>query len=160
MSIVITGLVVLLCVGRIAAESGRGAVERSGMRWLEHGITYKGIAMLGIGMPVYVLVSNVLAGRVAMAGILGATFVVLGAPVFLAAFFWRVGYDHSGVYARSLWKGKRFVPWAEVTGVRFSNPMKQWIIQTKSQYTIRINELIPGATDLISRLEERGMRVG
>ena len=152
----ITALVVtalLLISGRSQSRSV------SGVHWLMYGAPLRIVGALGVAMPIYVIADNLNAARPLTALILGSVFTAIGVPIFLLAYFWRVGYDVNGIYCVSPWRKNRFVPWSLVSGVSFSKAMKQWMIRAAQFGTVRINVLVPGSAQLIDELARRGIKV-
>jgi len=156
-SIMVITFIVLACVGLIGLERLRKPVLKSEIQWIQYGLTFRAAGLLFLATPLYVVITSLLAGRRTQALILGSAFTLFGAPMFLLAFRWKVGYDANGIHCRSAWRRKRFIPWADVTGVRFVDSMKQWVIETRSQGTVRINEFVPGVQYLIAELKQRGI---
>ncbi len=109
-------------------------------------------------MPMYVVATSLQAGRPLQAVILGTTFLLMGAPVFLLAFFWKVGYDVDGIYCRSPWRRRRFIPWNDVERVRFSDLWKHWVVETRSSGSVTVPELAIGAKSAIEQWEENHIR--
>lgn len=155
--IIIVGLAALLCLALVILESKGSPTDAEGILWLQYGVSTKVIGIFAVGTTGYAVINSLLAGRPLQAAILGALIGLCGFPVFLTAFFWKVGFDHKGIYSQSPWRRNRFVPWSDVRRVRFSQNMKQWIIETRCQGNIRINELVPGASDIVSLFNQRGI---
>lgn len=158
LSMIIIAVVVLAWVAWATHEKQKEAVSAYGVRWLEYGLSLKAIGAFFAVMLVYAPTYELLHGRALPAIVIGSFTALLGVPIFLFAFFWRVGYDEHGIHTRSPWRRRRFVPWGDVVRFEFSSITKQWVIHTKSHGTIRINELVPGASHMISEIKQRGMR--
>jgi hypothetical protein len=157
---IIIALVVLAWVAWALYERQKRPATADGMSWLEYGFSLKAVGAFFAVMLFYAPTHELLYGRTLPAIVVGSFTVLLGGPIFLLAFFWRVGYDASGIHTRSPWRKSRFVPWTEVTCFRFSSMMKQWVVHTRSQGTIRINELVPGVRHMVSELKKRRIAAG
>lgn len=157
---VLIGLSVLVCVHLLVRNSLRRIQSKHGIRWLRHGTTARVCAGFGIATTVVIAIDGVRRGTALGGAVAALAFGTLTLPLFLLTFFWRVGYDLEGLYCVSPWRRNRFIPWSELTGVSFSSPRRQWILATRSQGIIRINEMIPGCGQLLSELEKRGIPIG
>jgi hypothetical protein len=156
-TIVIVGIVVLAWVAWATHDKQRQPTAVQGIRWFEYGLSLKAagafFALVLVSAPAFELLHE----RPARAIVIGMFTALIGGPIFLLAFFWKVGYDASGIYARSPWRARRFVPWSDVVCFGFSDIMKQWVINTRSQGNVRINELVPGVKFLVQELQQRGI---
>ena len=135
------------------------AQTMDGVQWLKYGKPLKAVGAFSVAVTVYVVADNLIAGRPLEALILGFLFAVMGVPICLLAYIWGVGYDANGIHCISPWRKNRFVPWSNVTGVSFSQIMKQWIVHTSQSGTIRVNILVPGSDQLIDELARRDVTV-
>jgi hypothetical protein len=158
--LLVTGIMVLIVSGLLQINARSQAQSANGVHWVKYGAALKAVGAVGIVMPFYVVTDCLIMGRPYTALILGFVFTMLGLPLFLLAYFWRVGYDAIGIHCISPWRKNRFVPWSNVTDVSFSQIMKQWIVHAGQLGTIRINILVPGSSQLIDVIERRGITVG
>jgi len=157
-NVIATGFIVLVCISAIVLESKRKPRAAGKILWLEHGLTYKAIGLIGPAVTAYIIANELSSGRPIKAVILGSVFAAMNVPIFLLAFFWRVGYDQSGLYCYSPWRATRKVAWDEIKAVRFSAPLKHWIILTNTKGSVRINQLIAGTEGLVEEIRSRGIR--
>jgi hypothetical protein len=153
------GLTVLMFSALLIISGRSQTRSANGVEWLTYGAQVKIVGALGLAMPIYVIADNLNAAKPVTAFILGFVFTALGIPMFLLAYFWRVGYDLKGIYCVSPWRRNRFVPWSNITDVSFSTAMKQWIVRSAQCGTVRINILVPGSAQFIDELARRGIKV-
>lgn len=153
------GVIVLLCTGLLVRDALQPVGIKDGVLWLKYGLTFKLIAAFGLGMTFFIAADGIQRGTPIGGFVAALGFGMLALPTFALAFFWRVGIDSVGLRCVSPWRPNRLVPWSELTGVSFSNSMKQWILSTRSQGLIRVNEIVPGCPQLLSELRQRGILV-
>lgn len=110
-------------------------------------------------MTIYIFIDGALDGRPVIGAVMALLFGTLAIPLFALGFFWGVGYGENGLHCFSPWRKTRQVPWSDVLGVSFSVVMRQWVISTKRQGVIRVNELATGSSDLIAAMMARGVTV-
>jgi hypothetical protein len=157
--LILIGFTVLVVTALLLISGHSQTRSANGVLWIRYGAPLRMVGALGLAMPIYVIADNLHAARPLTALIIGVVFTAIGLPVFLLAYFWRVGYDLTGIYCVSPWRKNRFVSWANVTDVSFSTPMKQWIIHSAQCGTVRLNVLVPGSAQLIDELARRGVKV-
>ena len=156
-STIIVGIVVLAWLAWARFDKQRQPTAFQGVRWLEYGLSFKAAGSFFLVMLVYAPVFELLHERPERAIVIGLFIALVAGPIFLLAFFWKVGYDAYGIHTRSPWRTRRFVPWGDVACLGFSNTMKQWVIHTHSQGSVRVNELVPGAKFIVQELHRRGI---
>lgn len=159
MATIAIGLLVLIASLILVADSQRSTIGTGGITWVRWGIGIRGIAVFGLAMTIYIFIDGVLSGRPVVAAVVALLFGSLAIPLFAIGFFWAIGYGQDGLYCMSPWRRSRRVPWNDVLSVSFSVPMRQWIISTKQQGMIRVNELALGCSALISEMNIRGVPV-
>ena len=157
---IVLGLIVLVFTGFVIRDAQRPVGSTDGLTWIQYGTTFRICAVFGLGMTVLIAADGIRRGTPVTGLATALAFGMLALPFFSLAFFWRVGYDTVGLRCISPWRRNRLVPWSEVTSVSFSIPMKQWRLSTRSQGVIRVNELVPGCSQLLSELRKRGLVIG
>ena len=153
---VVIALFALLTAWGLMAESRRRATQADGRTWITWGAGPKIVAVLGAVVLVKIVADGLGHQHSAPAVVAAALYGMLVVPLFVHAFFWRVGFGVDGIEFRSGWRASRMVPWSDVTGIAFSTGMKQWKISTATHGTIRINELAIGCEPLLRELRRRG----
>ncbi len=157
LSFVFIACIVLVAVSFVVAASKRKTPSSAGILWVKHGMAYRAIAVVTFATAVYFGAVNIASGAIVRGAILATTFLLLGVPLLLIGFFWKVGYGEGGIYWRNMWGVNRLVGWDEIRHVSFSVGMKQWLIHVSNGNKIRINEIAPGCSRLMFLLKERGI---
>jgi hypothetical protein len=159
MTILVVGVLVLVASLVLVAEARRPGVTSGKMTWVRWGRGVRGLAIFGLAVTIYIFIDGALDGRPVIGAVMALLFGTLAIPLFALGFFWGVGYGENGLHCISPWRKTRQVPWSDVLGVSFSVLMRQWVISTKSQGVIRVNELAGGSSGLIAAMTARGVTV-
>lgn len=155
----IIGVLVLALCAALLTDARRQHGEVEGLTWVRWGPAYKAVAAFGLVVVALIIADGAFGERPAVAIVMAAAFGLLVVPVAANGFLWRVGFGASGLRCLSAWRKERVVPWSEISEVSFSSGMRQWVISTRQQGLIRINELASGSDQLIAELRRRGVRV-
>jgi len=82
-------------------------------------------------------------------------FFILSFPLYLEFAFVRIAYDENSIYCYTPWRKNRVINFSEISGEpKFSPVNKWWVIPTKSQGKIRVQHMIRGSEEFITKLSE------
>jgi hypothetical protein len=126
---------------------------------LEHSLPLKAIAIFAALMPFIVAFDRSRTASPATATFLACVFALMGVPLFLVAFFWRLEYGDQGIRYASPFRRTKFIPYDRIRIISFSSLMKQWVIRTDGVGDIRMNALVPGAQQFIRDLLRRQVAI-
>lgn len=154
---ILVGALVLAYLAFLRSAAEKRARKSDGKLWLEHSWTMKSLGLVGLATMVYAVVINLVRGEPIVALICGTMFLSLSIYPVMYGFFWKVGYDTSGLYCYSPWRGHRFVPWSSVTAIRSFRFMdRQWSLVVDDKALITVNDLMRGASEFLDELKRRG----
>lgn len=152
--------VVTLAVALVLLSSARSAGERIGnLTWVRWGVGYRAVGVFGIAVMIAILVDGARDGNIVAALVAAFLFGLLAVPVFVNGFLWGIGFGEDGLRCQSAWRGTRVVSWGDITGASFSVGLRQWVVSTRQQGSIRLNELANGSAQFLAELRRRGIRV-
>jgi hypothetical protein len=84
--------------------------------------------------------------------VLFTPFLLLGLFLAAEAFFSRVTYDGAYIYARSLWCGRRRIPWSAVERCDYGQTNQWYRIHAGGHGVLRLSILMWGVADFLRRL--------
>jgi len=81
----------------------------------------------------------------------------LGLPciyLFLETHFSRIRFDTAFIYASSPWRGKRQVPWQEITGCDYSPMNFSWSFRTAKHGIVTVSRYRSGVEQLLDQFQK------
>jgi hypothetical protein len=147
----------LVCLGvhlvltRMLAGAKRGAATIDRRYVVMYGKRPKGMALVSLALPLFLgMLSAHLSGadRTAMA-VLTLSFAALSAYLLLECFFVRIEFDDSYIYARSVWRSPRVIPWSSVTSCEHSPSCRWWVLSSAEYGNVRVHDFMDGVECLL-----------
>ena len=139
-----------------AAKAPAKVKVQNGMAWVEYGLCFKILSFVSVMIPcgLGILWFFVNADDRLPVLMMILLFGGLGIPLFMEAFFVKIGFDDSLAYCYSPWRPSRQVRFCDMGEPYFSESMHWWVIPTQTQGRIRMHQFISGASDLLQKLQE------
>jgi hypothetical protein len=134
--------------------AAKESLKRAGTPMVAHTPTTKGLTVVCIVFFGAVMVCAALFAPQEEAGIwiLFTPFLLLGLILAAEAFFSRVTYDDACIYARSLWRGRRRIPWSAVERCDYGQTNQWYRIHAGGHGVLRLSVMMWGLADFLRRL--------
>lgn len=157
LSAALIAIIVPMALG-VLSKAGRVPAEfRDGKTWLEYGRTFKIFSCVGIMIPCGfgIVLFYVEPKEVFALSMVILLFAVLTVPLFLEAFFVKIGFDESVVYCYSPWRPNRQIKFSDLGEPCYSNSLQWWVIPSQNSGYIRLQDFISGKEDLLNKVREQ-----
>jgi hypothetical protein len=149
----VVGTLILVMLLRTVRPTAR----RSGPRFvLEYGNAMRGLGIASLllgGCFLYAASRSSLDQRVLAWAVSGA-LAGCALYIFLEVFLVRVEFDESFIYPFSPWRGRRRIPWSDISSLSYSEINRWYVIRTRSHGTLRISTFLSGIASFVERLNE------
>ena len=92
-------------------------------------------------------------------------FLLIAMFGFFSVYFWgeivwtKGFWNDEGLGFQSLWNGRRYYEWDDLTGVQFNQSMYWYVLTFRGGKPVRISTYIHGFADLINKIEDMGFSV-
>jgi hypothetical protein len=83
-----------------------------------------------------------------------ALFTGLGLPLFWETHFFLMELDDDGLHCTSPWRGKFFIPWAEVRELTWTDIGQYFILKGPDRW-FRISQMVAGLSQFLAECEKR-----
>jgi len=152
---VLVAIIVPLALGGLTKAAAVPAKTREGKSWLEYGAAFKILSSFILSIPcglafIYLSADGENKFPILMMILL---FGGLGLPLFLEAFFVKIGFDDSTVHCFSPWRSNRRIALSDLQKPYYSNAMQWWVIPTEKDGNIYLQSFISGAPQLLEKID-------
>ncbi|MES0489986.1 MAG: hypothetical protein ABUK01_08350 [Leptospirales bacterium] len=154
---VLVAIIVPLALSALVKAAKVPAQARDGKMWVEYGRTFKIFTFVFVLIPCAL---GILMFYVDPEGkfpvlMMALGFGALAIPLFLEAFFVRIGFDDTTAYCSSPWRSSRQIKFSDMEEPYYSESMQWWVIPTKTQGKIRLQSFISGQSEFLEKVRER-----
>ena len=161
----IGGLIAVALVAYLASTSTARARNVAGLKVLYYGGRVKllGWVLFAMTVPLvaFFLYSapHVPANQLPL--VLTASAVFMSLVLLLVLEFHRVtvAFDATSIFCQSPWRRSRVIPWTDVMSIKYSPPLRWYVVKTKVHGTLRLNSLLSGLHELLAEAQRRGIAV-
>lgn len=157
---VLVALIVPLALGGLTKAAAVPAKTREGKSWLEYGSIFKIFSLIILLIPCVLafIYWNADAESKFPLLMMILLFGGLGLPLFLEAFFVKIGFDDSTLLCYSPWRSNRRISLSDLQKPYFSDGMQWWVIPTNNDGNIYLHSFISGASELLEKTENQGQK--
>src|SRR5262245_34827870 len=141
----IIGAIVTTLLMAILLRSVRPTARQSGSRFvLEYGKPMRGlgVAMLLLGGFFLYAASRSSVDQRALAWMVGGVLAAGSLYIFLEVFLVRIEFDDSFICPFSPWRGRRRIPWSDISSYSFSEANRWYVVRTRTHGTVRVSTFL------------------